>query len=155
MCWRDRQTDIRSRDEKDPRSISISLLFDAIVVPPTMSTVVEERKDSHDDGTFPAGVSCHDVLRELLWYLQKKRDSIKDTGEQLVLGDVVDCLKREGIWFWRDRRFAGSQETALRLAGKEPTTTPTDTNRHCLRSACCRPIKPTFPSLIRSGSVNP
>jgi glutaminase len=41
----------------------------------------------------------------------------------MTIGNVIDALKEEGIFFWRDSRFQESQQIALQMA--HCTTTPT------------------------------
>jgi glutaminase len=85
-------------------------------------TSKEEVEDSDDDA-FPAACTAHDVLRELLWYVQKKKLSGGGgaPGVCAAAGDLLACLRDEGILFWRDRRFAESQKVALQLAGLDET----------------------------------
>ena len=55
-----------------------------------------------------------DILRELYYYILRNQSI---SAENLTIGHVVDSLKLEGLWFWRDERFEESQNFALARAG--------------------------------------
>jgi glutaminase len=60
--------------------------------------------------------ACKDVLRELFWYVLRDHDI---QLAHLTVGHVVRSLQREGLLFWRDERFAESQDVALALCGRD------------------------------------
>lgn len=80
---------------------------------------------SYDDvlGSVPdpgdAVANSSDVLMELFCFVAETRqldnNSCDEYGgkPQLTVGDVIRCLEREGILFWRDQRFSESQKVAL------------------------------------------
>lgn len=82
------------------------------------------QEEEDDDDTL---IDSQDVLRELYWYVSKGKEEAdlgnKNSGDGLCLGDAIQSLEREGILFWRDQRFAESQNVALQLAGEEQRTT--------------------------------
>lgn len=106
-----------------------------------MSTVLHDDDDDYSSDADAGKLSCQDVLLELYWYLKHKRSGRSRDGEQhghqkqeppeaststsqspevssfmtvmMTLDDIVYCLQQEGILFWRDPRFVGSQNVAL------------------------------------------
>jgi len=55
-----------------------------------------------------------DILEEIYWYIVEDHHVNTD---DLQIRHVIDSLAEEGIWFWRDMRFAESQNVALKKAG--------------------------------------
>ena len=77
-------------------------------------------------------LSCEDVLLELYWYMKHKssgrikRSSSSQPSMMMTLDDVIYCLRLEGILFWRDPRFLGSQTVALSWTKKNTEETNDD-----------------------------
>lgn len=65
--------------------------------------------------------SSKEILREIYWYVLRDRDI---GAQNLTIGHVVETLQEEGLLYWRDERFAESQNVALNLSGqkREPYT---------------------------------
>jgi glutaminase len=90
----------------------------------TASSDPRDASDKSDENVIPA-VNCRDILIELFWYIKRKKQGGKETelDQPLLFQDIIWSLEREGILFWRDRRFHKSQQVAVRWLHEEDSQT--------------------------------
>ena len=100
-----------SAHTEDPSSVS-----SRPSAPPPLVVTREDPSKASSNSLSSLVKTTNDILHEIYWYVLQDNQA---TPEALRLSHVERSLQQEGLWFWRDGRFAESQNVALQLAGNK------------------------------------